>query len=197
MNILRRSPCAVLWLYGSNNSTAARNLRLEAAARGVAAERIVVAPRVSKAAHLRRHLAGTVYLDTHEYGAHTSCSDALVTGLPVVTMPSASFASRVGSSILRAAGADSLIAVSAKDYTDLALRLTRTTLNAALRTRLAQHRSLDGSSPSRLFDAHVFQSSMGTASRAALEVVGLARYDPPVDSSMFAMAHTSHVVVSA
>ena len=124
MRLLQQVEGSVLWLL-EDNPTASRNLRREAAARGVAAERLVFAPRVKPAEHLARHRAADLFLDTLPYGAHTTGSDALWSGLPVLSCFGTSFAGRVGTSLLNAAGLPELITDSLQAYETLALKLAR------------------------------------------------------------------------
>jgi predicted O-linked N-acetylglucosamine transferase (SPINDLY family) len=86
MRLLRAVPGSVLWLLEAN-AALARNLRREAAARGVAGERLVFAPRMPLAPHLARHRCADLFVDTFHYNAHTTASDALWAGLPLVTCP--------------------------------------------------------------------------------------------------------------
>ncbi len=124
MRLLRQMDGSVLWLL-EDNEAATGNLRREASARGIAAERLVFAPRVKPAQHLARHRAADLFLDTLPYGAHTTASDALWTGLPVLTCQGSTFAGRVGASLLHAAGLPELITDSLDAYEALALRLAR------------------------------------------------------------------------
>ena len=87
----------VLWLL-EDNAAATRNLGREAAARGLDPARLVFAPRVAPAAHLARHRHAGLFLDTAPYGAHTTASDALWAGLPVLTAMGTSFPGRVAAS---------------------------------------------------------------------------------------------------
>jgi len=141
MRLLGAVEGSVLWLLDSNES-AARNLRREAAARGVAPERLVFAPRVPLAAHLARHRHADLVLDTLPYNAHTTASDALWAGVPLVTCPGATFASRVGASLLGAVGLPELVADDVAAYESLALALARDPARlAALRAQLAANRA--------------------------------------------------------
>jgi predicted O-linked N-acetylglucosamine transferase (SPINDLY family) len=124
MRLLQQVDGSVLWLL-EDNEAATRNLRAEAVARHVAPERLVFAPRVKPADHLARHRAADLFLDTLPYGAHTTASDALWTGLPVLTCRGATFAGRVGASLLGAAGVPESIADTLDDYEALAVKLAR------------------------------------------------------------------------
>jgi len=119
--LLNAVPDSVLWLLSS--SRAEGNLRAEAMRRGVASNRLVFAPDMDQAGHLGRiQLAGLV-LDTAPYGAHTTASDALFAGVPVVTYLGDTFPSRVASSLLHAIGLPELIAADEEDYLAIALTL--------------------------------------------------------------------------
>lgn len=124
MRLLNRIKGSVLWLFESNPA-AARNLVAEAQKRGVAADRIILAPRAAPADHLARHRLADLFLDTGPYNAHTTASDALWAGLPLVTCRGRTFASRVAASLLRATGLPELITDSLDAYEDLACALAR------------------------------------------------------------------------
>lgn len=146
--LLDRVPGSVLWLL-QDNGWAADNLRREIAARGVAAERIVFAPRMPQADHLARHAQADLFLDTFAYNAHTTASDALWAGLPLVTTLGASFASRVAGSLLHAVGMPELVTDTAEDYERLALALaTDPARLAGVRAKLRDNRAT-----APLFDA--------------------------------------------
>jgi predicted O-linked N-acetylglucosamine transferase (SPINDLY family) len=118
-----------------------RNLRRAAERRGIAPDRLVFAPRRSAAAHLARHRLADLALDTLPYNAHTTASDALWAGLPIVSCRGRAFAGRVGASLLHAVGLPELVAESLPAYEALALRLA--TDEAALgrvRAQLERHR---------------------------------------------------------
>jgi predicted O-linked N-acetylglucosamine transferase (SPINDLY family) len=141
MRLLGAVEGSVLWLL-ENNAAAARNLKAEAAKRGLAPERLVFAPRVPIGAHLARHRAADLFLDTFPYNAHTTASDALWGGLPILTCAGDTFASRVAASALTAAGLPELISGSLADYEARALQLARDPAAlAALKERLWQGRA--------------------------------------------------------
>lgn len=122
MRLLSRFEDSVLWLI-EDNAIASNNLRREAVRRGVSADRLVFAPRVGVADHLARHRHADLFLDTLPYGAHTTASDALWMGLPVLTCLGTTFAGRVAGSLLKAAGLDPLVTNSLDEYEALACRL--------------------------------------------------------------------------
>jgi predicted O-linked N-acetylglucosamine transferase (SPINDLY family) len=140
MRILHRVDGSVLWLF-EDNPSAARNLRKAAAARSVDPARLVFGKPMDLAEHLARHRAADLFLDVWPYNAHTTASDALWAGLPVLTCPGESFASRVAASLLSAVGLAQLIAATPADYEELAVSLAGDPARLAdLRQRLAAHR---------------------------------------------------------
>ena len=122
MRLLGRVESSVLWLLKSNK-WAEQNLKREAEARGISAERLVFAEKVPQAEHLARHKLADLFLDTFNVNAHTTTSDALWVGLPVVTKLGEGFAARVAGSLLTAIGLPELITQSEEAYEALALRL--------------------------------------------------------------------------
>jgi len=124
MRLLLAVPGSVLWLLETGDGVAGR-LRTEAQARGVAPERLIFAHRLPSPEHLARHRLADLFLDTFHYNAHTTASDALWAGLPVLTRLGNTFASRVAASLLRAAGLPELITETTEDYEALALALAR------------------------------------------------------------------------
>src|SRR6185369_17109332 len=124
MRLLAAIEGSVLWLI-EDNVAAARNLTREASARGIAAERLIFAPRVDLEVHLARHRVADLFLDTLPYNAHTTASDALWAGLPVLTRIGQTFAGRVAASLLSAIDLPELVVSSLQDYEAAALRLAR------------------------------------------------------------------------
>jgi protein O-GlcNAc transferase len=140
MRLLAGKTNSVLWLLGTS-PMAERNLRREAERRGISADRLIFAPRISVADHLARHRLADLFLDTFPYTAHTTASDALWAGLPLVTCLGETFAARVAASLLRAIGLSELITTSFEEYEALALRLAHEpTLLATIKAKLAQNR---------------------------------------------------------
>jgi protein O-GlcNAc transferase len=138
MRLLRDIPTSVLWLI-AGRSHAPDNLRCEAQARGVAPDRLVFAPVTSSQEHLARHQLADLFLDTHPYNAHTTASDALWAGLPVLTYAGETFAGRVAGSLLQAVGLSELVTLSLEDYEALARELASNPARlAVLRQKLAQ-----------------------------------------------------------
>lgn len=122
MRLLQATPGSVLWLLECH-PLASQNLRQAAEQHGVAASRLVFAPRVPLDQHLARHAHADLFLDTAPYNAHTTASDALWMGLPLITCSGSTFASRVAASLLQAAGLGRLVTSSSVEYEALALQL--------------------------------------------------------------------------
>jgi predicted O-linked N-acetylglucosamine transferase (SPINDLY family) len=122
--LLAKVPASVLWLLESNALLAA-NLQREIARAGLDPARLVFAPTMEHAAHVSRLALADLFLDSLPYNAHTTASDALWAGLPLVTCRGTSFAGRVAASVLAAAGLPELITSSLHEYETLALRLAR------------------------------------------------------------------------
>ncbi|HXC29924.1 MAG TPA: tetratricopeptide repeat protein [Stellaceae bacterium] len=140
MSLLRQVEGSVLWLLEDSDVTVA-NLRREAEARGVTPSRVVFAPRVPLPQHLARHRIADISLDTLPYNAHTTASDALWTGLPIVTCRGNAFAGRVAASLLHAVGLPELVTTNLADYAALALKLAREpAMLAAVKRKLALSR---------------------------------------------------------
>ncbi len=140
MRLLRAIDGSVLWLFRSND-VACANLRREARLRGVNPDRLVFAPFRAPAEHLARIACADLFLDTLPCNAHTTASDALWAGVPVLTCTGDTFAGRVAASLLHAAGLPQLVTGSLADYEMLALRLaTDHALLASMRHQLAQAR---------------------------------------------------------
>lgn len=124
MRLLGQVPGAVLWLL-IPNALCRDNLRREAAARGIDPDRLVFAERLPVAKHLARHKLADLFLDLVPCNAHTTASDALWAGLPVLTCTGETFAGRVASSLLAAMGLDELITENLKAYERVALSLAK------------------------------------------------------------------------
>ncbi len=140
MRLLRAVPGSVLWLL-RENAGAEANLRREAQMRGIDPARLIFAGRLPVAEHLARHRLAGLFLDTLPYNAHTTASDALWAGLPVLTCRGTAFAARVASSLLKAVGVPELVTDNPADYEALALRLaTDPPILGELRERLARNR---------------------------------------------------------
>jgi protein O-GlcNAc transferase len=157
--LLQAVPGSCLWLW-ANHPHAEANLRAAAARNGVSPDRLIMAPSIWDAEkHLARLQCADLFLDTLPYNAHTTCSDALWMGLPVVTCAGETFPSRVAGSLLTALGVPELIAESLDDYYRLALEL------ATDREKLAGVRDkiIAGRGTAALFDSARFTANLEQA----------------------------------
>ena len=158
MRLINSVDDSVLWLL-RDNEAAERNLRKEAQARGVDPQRLVFAPRQRLPEHLARHRVADLFLDTLPVNAHTTASDALWAGLPVLTCAGSTFAGRVAGSLLHAVGLPELVTDSLEEYESLALRLANEPeLLGSIRETLIRNRA---SAP--LFDTDRFRCHMEEA----------------------------------
>ena len=158
MRLLKAKPSSVLWLLECN-PWAKENLCREAQSRSIDASRLIFAPRVSIAEHLARHALADLFLDTLPYNAHTTCSDALWMGLPVITCVGDTFSSRVAGSLLKAANLPELITYSLEEYELGALLLANNPNElAAIRHELAQNKEALPLFDTRRFAQHLEQA---------------------------------------
>jgi predicted O-linked N-acetylglucosamine transferase (SPINDLY family) len=180
MRLLRAVPNSLLWLSQAD-PLAMMNLGREAERYGVPAQRLIFAPKVAEISdHLARQRQADLFLDTLPYNAHTTASDALWAGLPVLTCLGETFAGRVAASQLRAVGLPELITASLEEYETLALKLAREPkLLASIRAKLARNRD---SMP--LFDTVRFTRHL----EAAYEIMWRTHRDghPPAPFSVAA-----------
>lgn len=154
MRVLQAVPDSVLWLLAGHEASSA-NLRAAASAAGVDPARLVFQRKLPHDEYLTLYRHADLFLDTWPYGAHTTASDALWAGCPVLTLPGRTFASRVAASLLATLGLDELVAADADAYRERAIALARDGgARRELRERLARARTT-----SPLFD-------MGTFARA-------------------------------
>ena len=190
MRLLRAVDGSVLWLPKSNLASM-QNLAREAHARGVAPDRLVFAPfRKAPEQHLARLRLADLFLDTLPYNAHTTASDALWAGVPVLTCLGATFAGRVAGSLLRSLQLPELITESLADYEAAALRLARDAgALGAIREKLERHRN-DAST----FDEARFARTLGgglfddvgavRARRAPRELRSRSMNDPRLQAAL-------------
>lgn len=122
MNLLQAVDHSVLWLF-KDNDLAQQNLIREAQQRGITAQRLIFAERMDHSEHLARLRLADLFLDTFPYNAHTTASDALSVGLPVLTLVGRSFASRVGASLLSALDIPELVTTSIEQYRSIGIQL--------------------------------------------------------------------------
>ena len=158
MRLLERLPGSVLWLR-DDNILAARNLKREARARNLDPARLVFSPHAGAREHFARLALADLFLDTWPYNAHTTASDALWAGVPVVTLLGETFPGRVAASLLTDAGLTDLIAHSPAEYESMALKLaTDRVWRDQAKARLSQSRA-------RMFDAAAFTHHLENAYR--------------------------------
>jgi protein O-GlcNAc transferase len=158
MRILRQIGGSVLWLF-SQNPTAERNLRREAEARGVSAERIINAPLLPFVEHQSRLSQADLFLDTSPYNGGAVVSDALWAGLPVVTLIGSTLVGRMAASLLHAINLPELITTNLGDYESLVCTLARSSEQlAAIRRKLEKNRLT-----TPLFDSQCFAKHLEAA----------------------------------
>jgi protein O-GlcNAc transferase len=164
MRILAGVPGSVLWLL-QDNDAATRNLRAAAQAHGIAANRLHFAPRIRLDEHLARHACADLFLDTLPYNAHTTASDALWAGLPVLSCRGATFAGRVGASLLHALElGDELLVDDVAAFEARAIELARDPARLArVRERLARARQA-----APLFDTPAYCAALERAYEAMI-----------------------------
>jgi len=176
MRILVQVPGSVLWLQ-SAGAVFENNLRREAAAHAVAAERLVFAPFVPRPQHLLRHQAADLFLDTLLYNAAATASLALQAGLPVLTCLGDTFASRVGASLLHAVGLPELVASDLERYEQRAVELAhQPEVLDELRAKLAAQRAT-----APLFDTPRFVRHLERAYLAMWERYASGRLPQPIE----------------
>lgn len=159
--ILKQVDKSVLWLLKANASVVA-NLINEAKARGVDPARLVFADRMPLADHLARHRLADLFLDTLPYNAHTTASDALWAGLPVLTQIGTTFPGRVAASLLNAVGLSEFVVRTQQEYEKTAINLAANPNElAVIKNRLAQNRST-----APLFNTRQFTRRIEDAYRA-------------------------------
>jgi protein O-GlcNAc transferase len=164
MRLLRDIEGRVLWLFQDHHATV-QNLRDEARCRGIDQARLVFASRLPNEEYLAQYRLADLFLDTHPCNAHTTASDALWAGLPVLTQLGGTFAGRVAASLLVAIGFSELITHTRDDYEALAVELARNPARLArLKQRLAENRST-----APLFDTPRFTRHLELAYEAMME----------------------------
>ena len=158
MRLLDAVPGSVLWLL-NKNKLVEDNLRREATARGIDPARLVFAPVASHPEHLARHRLADLFLDTLPYNAHTTASDALWAGLPLLTCVGNTFAGRVAGSILNAIGLPELVTYSLPEYEALALKLAREPHTMqTIRAKLKENRDTTALFDTALYTRHLEES---------------------------------------
>lgn len=180
MNILGQVPGSVLWLLGGTGDTNARLGQL-AEQHGIAQDRLFFAEKRPNPEHLARYPLADVFLDTYPYGAHTTAADAMWMGVPVLTVPGRSFASRVCGSLVRAAGLDELVCPTADVYVTRAIEFGKNREKLAA----AKQRLVAGRDTCLLFDTEnltrhlegLFRQMWNDFETGALPVPDLANLD--------------------
>ena len=155
MNILRKCETSILWIL-QDKELGKQNLWKEAEIEGVDKERIIIAGRIPSKDHLKRLKFIDLFLDTFPYNAHTTASESIRAGVPILTLKGKSFQSRVASSILINVGLEKLITDNLQDYENTAISLTRNNKEIkSLKKHLGQEKNL-----SKLFDSRVFTKDL-------------------------------------
>lgn len=167
MRILDSIPKSVLWLI-EDNTGASKNLRLEAAKRGISEDRIVFAERMSLPEHLARHRLADLFLDTLPYNAHTTASDSLWAGLPVLTCIGESFPGRVAASLLYAIDLPEMVVGDIQEYERLAIELAKN----SSKLEMVRAKLLSNRANSPLFDTPFFTKNLESL---FIEMVGRHR----------------------
>jgi predicted O-linked N-acetylglucosamine transferase (SPINDLY family) len=165
MRVLSRVPDSVLWLYDDTSARGRANLAREAEARGIAVSRLIFAARAPLPDYLARYRCADLFLDSFAYNAGATAAGALRADLPVLTLPGASFMSRMGGSLVAAAGLADCVCESGDDYVERAVELgSQPGALRALRERLV---SAQASAP--LFDLPRFARNLEAAYHAIWE----------------------------
>ena len=158
MNILKKVDSSVLWLL-ENNLTTRKNLENEANKRGVNSDRIIFAEFLPTDEHLSRLKMADLFVDTYPYTAHTTCSDALWAGLPVVTLQGETFASRVSSSLLNAMGLSELITKNLKEFEEKIVELGNNLPKViTLKKKIEVNKFKEPLFNTKLFTSHIEQA---------------------------------------
>ena len=165
IRILKSAKDSVLWI-SQTHPTATRNLLAAFESKEISSSRIVFASRLPNLSdHIARYQSANLFLDTFPYGAHTTASDALWAGLPVLTRSGKSFASRVAASLLHAIKLPQLITSTPEEYESVAINFANNPLElATIKTRLEESRSI-----TPLFHTHLFTRYIESAYHAAYD----------------------------
>jgi len=158
MRILKAVEGSVLWLF-EDNELSSENLKNEAHKRGIDSDRLIFAKRMSLPEHLARHEQADLFLDTFPCAAHTTASDALWAGLPLLTLMGESFASRVSASLLHAIDLPELVTASQEEYESLAIEFaTNPSRLESIKKKLVKNRLT-----TPLFDTPLFTKNIEAA----------------------------------
>jgi predicted O-linked N-acetylglucosamine transferase (SPINDLY family) len=162
MSLLSKVDGSVLWLLKTNN-WAEVNLKKEAEKKGIDSDRLIFAKKLPQDLHLSRHNLADIFLDTFNCNAHTTASDALWMGLPVVTKMGKGFPSRVAGSLLNAIGLPELVTQTVEDYEALALKLA----NDPSHLKSVKQKIIENRFSEPLFDTELFTSHLESGFRQA------------------------------
>jgi len=155
MDILKDNPHSILWLL-DDNDLATANLRNEAMKRNIDPKRLIFAKKTSPEDHRARYKFVDIFLDTFPYGAHTTASDALWSGAPIISLKGKTFASRVCSSLLQTMNTPELIATTLEEYKGLAIKLAKNkNLLDAIREKIKTNKHV-----SKLFNTQLFTEEL-------------------------------------
>ena len=164
MILLQAASNSVLWLY-ADSLAVEKNLRIEAQKLGVAQDRLIFSKRVARDQYLAQYSIADLFLDTFPYNAGTTASDALHSGLPVLTLEGTSFASRMAASMLETIGLPELVSRTSEEYLSIALELASNPEKLReIKTRLAENIV---SSP--IFNPALFTNHIEQAYRISFE----------------------------
>ena len=163
-NILNEVPKSILWLI-SDNDFAKKNLMIEFEKKNINKKKIKFSDKLPISEHLARIKYADLFLDTFPYNAHTSCSDSIWAGLPILTIEGNSFQSRVASSLLKTSGLEELITKNEKEYVEKAIYIANNKeyLNN-LKKKLINSRDTNP-----LFDNQTFTKNLEKAYSIVLE----------------------------
>lgn len=165
MLLLKEIENSRLWLLRSN-VLMEKNLKNEAAQRGIDQRRLIFTKKISLEKHLARHSLGDIFLDTFNYNAHTTASDALWAGMPLITFAGKSFSSRVSASLLKSMGLNELICSSEKQYYEKALELGR----SPEKVSFLKQKILMNKYSCPLFDSHLFVKNYESKLKEIIEI---------------------------
>ncbi len=158
MKILSQVPGSVLWIWG-NYENIGKKIKAFGEQFGIQPGRLIVSPTEPNPRHLARIQLADLFLDTLYYNAHTSCSDALRVGLPVLTSPGKTFASRVAASLLKLVKGDALIAKSPEDYVEKAVYYA----NHPEKLKIVREKILRNLPASHIYDPKLFAAHLDQA----------------------------------
>ena len=165
MRILQTVENSVLWLF-QTNETAINNLKKEAESRGVNSDRLVFASRLPVEEHFKRIQLADLFLDTSPYNAHTTASDALRVGLPILTLIGSAFASRVAASLLKTVNLTELIATNPNEYESIAINIAKNPQKLQqLKSKLKDNVTTSTLYNSSLFTQHIEQAFLAIYDR--------------------------------